>query len=123
MKSRDDYQREAVQNEFHFPPGSTWIVFTDQVSHAAMGGQHLFEQTFYLPVRAMADENEIPLARAGTRNRPAHWLMAHVTEGEPPTIADSAPGFAVYRSANKRTYPDFFNAPVPSFGDLCSAVR
>jgi len=61
MKSRDDYQREAVQNEFHFPPGSTWIVYTDQVSHAAMGGQHLFEQTFYLPVHAMADEAKSPL--------------------------------------------------------------
>jgi hypothetical protein len=61
MKSRDDYQHAVVQNEFHFPPGSTWIVFTDQVSHAAMGGQHLFEQTFYLPVRAMADEAKSPL--------------------------------------------------------------
>jgi len=61
MKSRDDYQRDVVQNEFHFPPGSTWIVYTDQVSHAAMGGQHLFEQTFYLPVHAMADESKSPL--------------------------------------------------------------
>lgn len=61
MKARDDYQRDVVQNEFHFPPGSTWIVFTDQVSHAAMGGQHLFEQTFYLPVRTMADERKSPL--------------------------------------------------------------
>ena len=61
MKSRDDYQRDVVQNEFHFPPGSTWIVYTDQVSHAAMGGQHLFEQTFYLPVHAMANEQKSPL--------------------------------------------------------------
>ena len=61
MKNRDEYQRDVVQNEFHFQPGSTWIVFTDQVSHAAMGGQHLFEQTFYLPVRAMADERKSPL--------------------------------------------------------------
>ncbi len=62
MKGRDDYQRDAVQNEFHFPPGSTWLVYTDQVSHAAMGGQHLFEQTFYLRVRAMADaEAKSPL--------------------------------------------------------------
>jgi len=61
MKGRDDYQRDAVQNEFHFPPGSTWVVYTDQVSHAAMGGQHLFEQTFYLPVQAMADEAKSPL--------------------------------------------------------------
>jgi hypothetical protein len=61
MKADDRYQREAVQNDFSFPPGSTWIVFTDKVSHAAMGGQHLFEQTFYLPVRAMTDESKSPL--------------------------------------------------------------
>lgn len=61
MKADDAYQRRVVQNEFRFPPGSTWIVYTDMVSHAAMGGQHLFEQTFYLPVRAMANEAKSPL--------------------------------------------------------------
>jgi hypothetical protein len=61
MKADDRYQSDVVQNAFSFPAGSTWIVFTDKVSHAAMGGQHLFEQTFYLPVRAMADESKSPL--------------------------------------------------------------
>jgi hypothetical protein len=61
MKLDDRYQHEAVQNDFSFPPGSTWIVFTDKVSHAATGGQHLFEQTFYLPVHAMADQSKSPL--------------------------------------------------------------
>ncbi|HEY1963181.1 MAG TPA: Kdo hydroxylase family protein, partial [Rhizomicrobium sp.] len=61
MKADDSYQRAVVQNAFSFPPGSTWIAFTDKVSHAAMGGQHLFEQTFYLPVGAMADESKSPL--------------------------------------------------------------
>jgi hypothetical protein len=61
MKRDPAYQRDVTQNEFHFPPGSTWIVYTDQVSHAAMSGQHMFEQTFYLPVQAMADEGKSPL--------------------------------------------------------------
>jgi hypothetical protein len=61
MKMDDAYQRDAVQNTFNFPPGSTWVVFTDQVSHAAMGGQHVFEQTFYLQVSAMADPAKSPL--------------------------------------------------------------
>jgi hypothetical protein len=61
MKGDDPYQRDAEQNAFSFPPGSTWIVYTDKVSHAAMGGQHLFEQTFYLPVTAMADSSKAPL--------------------------------------------------------------
>lgn len=61
MKADDAYQQEAEQNAFSFPPGSTWIVYTDKVSHAAMAGQHLFEQTFYLPVHAMADQSKAPL--------------------------------------------------------------
>jgi hypothetical protein len=61
MKADDGYQRDVMQNAFSFPPGSTWIVYTDKVSHAAMGGQHLFEQTFYVPVSAMADDTKSPL--------------------------------------------------------------
>ena len=60
MKLDEDYQRRAVQNEFDFAPGSTWVVFTDVTSHAAMGGQHLLEQTFYLPVSAMKDVAKSP---------------------------------------------------------------
>jgi 3-deoxy-D-manno-oct-2-ulosonic acid (Kdo) hydroxylase len=44
-----------------FPSGSTWIAFTDAVSHAAMAGQYQFEQTFLLPVAAMVDETRSPL--------------------------------------------------------------
>ncbi len=61
MKADELYQRSVVQNEFSFPPGSTWIAYTDKVSHAATGGQHLLEQTFYLPVSAMADASKAPL--------------------------------------------------------------
>lgn len=61
MKADEQYQKNARQQEIHFPPGSTWIVQTDQVSHAAMQGQHLLEQTFYLPVKAMLDESRSPL--------------------------------------------------------------
>ena len=41
--------------------GTTWVAFTDQVSHAAMAGQYQLEQTFLLPVDAMMDENRSPL--------------------------------------------------------------
>lgn len=43
-----DYQRQAPQAAVDFAPGSTWVVFSDQVLHAVMGGQHMMEQTFYL---------------------------------------------------------------------------
>lgn len=61
MKSDDHYQRNVDQQEIAFPPGSTWIVQTDHVSHAAMSGQYVLEQTFYLPITAMQNEMLSPL--------------------------------------------------------------
>lgn len=55
------YQREAPQLQIAFPPGSTWVVFTDQVLHAAMSGQYLLEQTFHVPVSAQRDPSRSPL--------------------------------------------------------------
>jgi len=61
MKADGAYQSEAPQSVHEFRPGSTWIVFTDQVSHAAMQGQYALEQTFYLPVGCMRDPSLAPL--------------------------------------------------------------
>ncbi|CAG9175747.1 Kdo hydroxylase family protein [Cupriavidus respiraculi] len=57
-----DYQAAVPQQEFHFPPGSTWIVFSDQVLHAAMRGRAMMEQTFYLDPKAIADHTHSPEA-------------------------------------------------------------
>ena len=61
MKEDTAYQSSAPQMPFDFPAESAWIAFTDQVSHAAMSGQHKLEQTFLLPVDAMVDEQRSPL--------------------------------------------------------------
>lgn len=61
MKADENYQLTAKQQQISFPPGSTWIVQTDHVSHAALKGQYVLEQTFYLPVKAMKDESKSPL--------------------------------------------------------------
>lgn len=61
MKSDPVYQSEAEQIVYEFHAGSTWIAFTDQVSHAAMRGQYAFEQTYYLPVACMQDPSRAPL--------------------------------------------------------------
>jgi hypothetical protein len=57
-----DYQREAPQLAVDFAPGTTWVVFSDQVLHAAMGGQFMMEQTFYLPPTALQHPASAPLA-------------------------------------------------------------
>jgi hypothetical protein len=61
MKEDADYQDRAEQVAHDFPAGSTWVCYTDQVSHAAVAGQHQFEQTFRLSVRRMHDERTSPL--------------------------------------------------------------
>ena len=61
MKLDDHYQQTLTKQRIDFPPQSTWIVFTDHVSHAALSGQFLLEQTFYLPVTAMANPALSPL--------------------------------------------------------------
>lgn len=61
MKEDTDYQTKAKHEVIDFPAGSTWMVYTDQVSHAALSGQFQFEQTFYLPVPAMQEPSASPL--------------------------------------------------------------
>ncbi len=67
MKLNDNYQQNVTKTPVLFPAMSTWIVFTDQVSHAALGGQYLLEQTFYLPVEAMAKPEYSPLYQIKTK--------------------------------------------------------
>lgn len=61
MKADAEYQRDAGQREVVFAPCSTWICFSDQVVHAAVTGQHLFEQTLHLPVSAQYHPERSPL--------------------------------------------------------------
>jgi hypothetical protein len=61
MKADVEFQERSEQERFDFPAGSTWLAFTDAVSHAAMAGQYQLEQTFLLPVGAMIDERRSPL--------------------------------------------------------------
>jgi hypothetical protein len=62
MKADLDYQAQVEQYTHAFAPGQTWIVFSDAVSHAALRGQHALEQTWLLPVHAMAAPHKSPLA-------------------------------------------------------------
>jgi 3-deoxy-D-manno-oct-2-ulosonic acid (Kdo) hydroxylase len=61
MKADNRYQAGVEQIEFEFPPGATWLNFTDQVSHAAIRGQYQLEQTFLIPVAQLRHEPGSPL--------------------------------------------------------------
>lgn len=61
MKGDVGYQQTARQEVVDFAAGATWICLTDQVSHAAMSGQHLLEQTIQLPILGMNQPELSPL--------------------------------------------------------------
>jgi hypothetical protein len=56
------YQARCEQQTVRFPPGTTWLCFSDQVMHAAVSGQHMLEQTIHLPVAALYEPEGSPLA-------------------------------------------------------------
>ena len=62
MKADEAYQKNAPQEEVQLPANSTWIVFTDQASHAAKSGQYCLEQTFHLPRAGMVRPERSPLS-------------------------------------------------------------
>src|SRR5467141_4126252 len=61
VKADTGYQQQAPQQRIDFPVGSTWIVFSDQVLHAAMRGQFVMEETLMLPVSGMRAAETSPL--------------------------------------------------------------
>lgn len=61
VKADLDYQRNSPQRRVELPPGSTWIVFSDQVLHGVMSGRMMLEQTWMLPVDALRTPATSPL--------------------------------------------------------------
>ncbi len=55
------YQRDMPQQRVEFPPGSSWIVFSDQVLHAVLSGSMMMEQTWMLPLAALRHPERAPL--------------------------------------------------------------
>lgn len=56
-----DFQQSSPHQAISFPPGSCWLVFTDMVLHAALGGEFALEQTFHLDVRELAEPDRAPI--------------------------------------------------------------
>ncbi len=59
-KADRDYQETSAQQEIRFGP-SIWMVFSDQVPHAATAGRNALETTLYLPPSAQLRPELSPL--------------------------------------------------------------
>jgi hypothetical protein len=60
MKANVDYQKNCAKYRFDLPPGSTWMVFTDVVPHAVLGGRLALEQTVIVSRSSLADPRRAP---------------------------------------------------------------
>jgi hypothetical protein len=62
MKEDAKFQETTPKNRWEFPPNSSWMVFTDCVSHAVLSGRYALEQTFLVPPSALVEPQRAPLA-------------------------------------------------------------
>jgi hypothetical protein len=60
-KLDDNFQKQSPHQRMEFPPGCSWLVFTDEVLHAALGGEFALEQTFHLDIAEMAEPERAPV--------------------------------------------------------------
>ncbi len=62
MKEDADFQSSCAREEVKFIPGSSWMVYTETVPHAVLGGQYPLEQTFLVDPAAMVSPASAPIA-------------------------------------------------------------
>ncbi|HKV23673.1 MAG TPA: Kdo hydroxylase family protein [Candidatus Acidoferrum sp.] len=62
MKEDQGFRESCPTQRWEFPPNSSWMVFTDCVSHAVLEGQYALEQTFIISRAAMVEPQRSPIA-------------------------------------------------------------
>ena len=61
LKENADFQANCPKYHFEFPPGSSWLAYTDTVSHAVLSGRYAVEQTFIISHQAMVAPQFAPV--------------------------------------------------------------
>jgi hypothetical protein len=62
LKENAQFQADCRKEYLQFPPGSSWMVYTDMVPHAVLSGQYALEQTFLVEHEAMVSPETSPLS-------------------------------------------------------------
>ena len=60
LKENASFQQSCPKQHWEFPPGSSWMVYTDMVSHAVLSGQFALEQTLIVSRQAMVMPEKSP---------------------------------------------------------------
>jgi hypothetical protein len=61
LKEHEEFQRTSPRSRWEFPPQSTWLAFTDMVSHAVLSGQFALEQTFIISRDSLVVPEKAPI--------------------------------------------------------------
>lgn len=61
LKENTGFQQNCRKVRIEFPPGSTWICFTDSVPHAVLSGQYALEQTFIIGLSGLVAPDKAPI--------------------------------------------------------------
>jgi len=61
LKENQEYQQNYPKTRIEFPPGSSWLVYTDTVPHAVLSGRYALEQTYIIPAQAMVAPDKAPI--------------------------------------------------------------
>ncbi|HMD19702.1 MAG TPA: Kdo hydroxylase family protein [Alloacidobacterium sp.] len=61
LKENPGFQTNCPKHAFNFPPGTSWMVYTDTVPHAVLAGQYALEQTFLVSPEALVTPETSPL--------------------------------------------------------------
>jgi hypothetical protein len=74
LKENTSFQQDAAKQELVFPPGCTWLVYTDGVPHAVLSGRYALEQTYIVPTEALVTAEVAPIRvlEAVTGSRMTH---------------------------------------------------
>ena len=72
LKENSSFQQNCPKQYWEFPPGSSWMVYTDMVSHAVLSGQFALEQTLIVSRQVMVTPEKSPygvLSRLAERSK------------------------------------------------------
>jgi hypothetical protein len=61
LKENTAFQENCPKIRVEFPPGSTWLCYTDSVPHSVLSGQYALEQTFIIPLEVMVTPHKAPI--------------------------------------------------------------
>ena len=61
LKRNQEFQ-SSTRYQFEYPPGSTWLAFTDVLPHSVQSGQYALEQTFIVARGSLAVAGNAPIA-------------------------------------------------------------